>query len=120
MHDKSATSVAPGGERKLWLHVWSGRVPPKVNVFVWKLTRDVLPTRRVKFMRQLELSDRCPLCEPEAESSFYGMQLHNGYVLPDEEQFPYIGPDCLVLLLDRCSPTQKSYQVCVLNSQWRN
>ena len=44
-----ATSSAPGGERKLWAHVWSGRVPPKVSVFIWKLARDI-QTRRAKFI----------------------------------------------------------------------
>jgi len=43
-----ATSSAPNGERKLWSHVWSGHVPPKVNVFIWKLAKDVLHCRTGK------------------------------------------------------------------------
>jgi len=40
-----STSSAPNGERKLWSRVWSGQVPPKVNVFIWKLAKDILPTK---------------------------------------------------------------------------
>lgn len=55
-----SSSSAPDGERKLWSRVWSGQVPPKVNVFIWKLAKDKLPTRRAKFIRRLEASDICP------------------------------------------------------------
>ena len=51
--DVQASSSAPDGERKLWRRIWSGHVPPKVNVFAWKLARDILLTRRAKFIRHL-------------------------------------------------------------------
>lgn len=51
--DVQASSTAPDGERKLWKLVGSGRVPPKVNIFAWKLARDILPTRHAKFRRHL-------------------------------------------------------------------
>jgi hypothetical protein len=44
-----SSSSAPDGDRKLWSHIWAGGVPPKVNIFVWKLSRDALPMRRNKF-----------------------------------------------------------------------
>ncbi|KAG2622145.1 hypothetical protein PVAP13_3NG281941 [Panicum virgatum] len=47
------SSSAPTGERKLWQRVWAGHVPPKVNVFIWKLAKDILPTRWAKFIRRL-------------------------------------------------------------------
>lgn len=39
-----ASSSALEGDRKLWDRVWSGSVPPKANIFAWKLARDILPT----------------------------------------------------------------------------
>lgn len=54
-----ASSMEPEGERKLWSRVWSGSVPPKVNVFAWELSRDILPTRHAKFIRKLENSACC-------------------------------------------------------------
>lgn len=35
IHDNRASSGAPDGERKLWILVWKGNVPPKANVFTW-------------------------------------------------------------------------------------
>ena len=63
----SSSSSAPDGARKVWSRVWSGQVPPKVNVFTWKLARDSLPTRRAKYIRHLEASDTCALCGREPE-----------------------------------------------------
>ena len=68
-----STSSAPNGERKLWSRVWSGQVPPKVNVFIWKLAKDILPTRRAKFIRRMEVSDICPLCDREPETSYHAI-----------------------------------------------
>jgi hypothetical protein len=66
-----ASSSAPDRARKLWQRVWSGHVPLKVNVFIWKLARNILPTRRAKFVRCLEPIDKCPLCDREPESSYH-------------------------------------------------
>lgn len=54
-----ASSSMPDGVHKPWSRVWSGRLPPKVNVFSWKLTIDILPTRHAKFKRRLEVDVRC-------------------------------------------------------------
>jgi len=47
----TSSSSAPDGSRKLWSCIWSGMGPPKVNVFMWKLARDILPTQRAKNIR---------------------------------------------------------------------
>ena len=46
----ASSSSAPDGARKVWSRVWSGKIPPKVNVFTWKLARNRLPTRRAKYI----------------------------------------------------------------------
>jgi hypothetical protein len=58
-----SSSSVPDGDRKMWLHIWGGGVPPKVNVFAWKLSRNALPTRRNKFARGMETSAICPICD---------------------------------------------------------
>jgi hypothetical protein len=93
--DVQSSSSAPHGERRLWSGVWSGQVPPKVNVFIWKLARDTLTTRRAKFILRLEHSDICPLCDREPETSDIcpwarnlRLALREHWRLP-EEQFQY-------------------------------
>lgn len=124
-----ASSVAPDGDRKLWSRIWCGAVPPKVNIFAWKLARDALPTRRAKFRRNLEVGERCALCDREAESSHHAvvvcpqahglrMAMRKHWLLLDEELFAYSGPDWLLLLLDRCSPIQRDLVKLVLWRAW--
>lgn len=115
LDNNQTTSREPNRERKLWTRIWEGRVPPKVNVFVWKLAKYILPTRRAKFVRKMEVGDCCQLCDREPETSFhatascpqvYGLRqaMREFWMLPDEEKFAYCGPDWFLLLLDRCSP----------------
>lgn len=129
MQDTPTSSSNPGGERKLWAHVWGGRVPPKVNVFTWKLAKDMLPTRRAKFVRHLEVGDRCLLCDRDTENSYHAVvacpqaqglraAMREHWPLPEEEQFSFTGPDWLLLLLDRCSPTQRDLVKLVLWRAW--
>jgi hypothetical protein len=124
-----ATSAAPGGERKLWSRVWSGRVPPKVNVSIWKLARDILPTRRAKFIRKIEASDICPLCSRDVESSYHAtvtcpqarglrMAMRDHWQLPAESQFKYTGPDWTLLLLDQCSDSVRDQVKQLLWKTW--
>ena len=117
-NDVQSSSTAPEGERKLWSHIWSGRVPPKVNLFAWKLAKNSLPTRKAKFHRRLETSDTCPLCDREPETSYHATvscpraqrlraAMREHWKLPEEEKFRYTGPDWLLLLLDQCSATER-------------
>jgi hypothetical protein len=122
-----SSSSAPDGDRKLWSHIWAGGVPPKVNIFVWKLSRDALPTRRNKFARSMETSAICPLCDRENETDHHATvvcplaaslrkAMRKHWLLPDEEQFACFGPDWLLLLLNGCSRIQ---QIRVKLLLWR-
>lgn len=101
-HNTQSSSSSPNGERKLWSRVWSGHVPPKVSVFIWKLARHSLPTTRTKFVRRLEASDICPLCDREIETSYHAtvacprvqglrLAMREHWRLPGEDQFRYTG-----------------------------
>ena len=125
----SSSSSAPDGARKVWSRVWSGQVPPKVNVFTWKLARDSLPTRRAKYIRHLEASDTCALCGREPETSYHvtvtcpraqGLRsaMREHWLLPDEEQFHYTGLDWFLLLLDQCSDTVRDLNKLLLWKTW--
>lgn len=125
----AASSSASDGSRKLWQHVWKGNVPPKVNVFTWKLCRDALPTRRRKYIKHMEKEDVCQLCGmgretghhatvvcPQARNLRTAMREH--WSLPGEEQFAYTSPDCLLLLLERCSLEQRDLVKLLLWRTW--
>lgn len=116
----TASSSSPEGDRKLWGHVWKGNVPPKVNIFTWKLSRDALPTRRNKFIRKIELENTCTLCGQTAETSYHAtvgcpqarnirQAMREHWPIPDEALFEYSGPDWLLLLLDRCTKEQGDF-----------
>lgn len=104
-------------------------MPPKVNVFAWKLARDSLPTRQAKFVRNLERDNRCPLCDCEAETSFHAtvscpqayalrQAMRQHWVLPDELQFRYTGPSWFLMLLDNCKPEQRDKVKLLLWRAW--
>ncbi|KAF8650478.1 hypothetical protein HU200_063843 [Digitaria exilis] len=114
-----ASSSAPDGERKLWTHIWTGK----------KLAKDILPTRRAKFIRKIETGDQCTLCDREMENSFHAavsclqarglrLAMREFWLLPDEDQFTYSGPDWLLLVLDKCSPVQRDLVKLVLWRAW--
>jgi hypothetical protein len=113
-----ASSSVPDGDRKLRSHIWGGRVPAQVNVFVWKLCRDVLPTRQNKFRRRCDTDDCCPICNQEPKSSWHAvvacpqaaglrLAMRKHWLLSGEEQFAYTGRDWLLLLLENSARVQR-------------
>nr|GFB61740.1 RNA-directed DNA polymerase, eukaryota [Tanacetum cinerariifolium] len=47
---------------------WVKCIPKKINIFVWRVCRDCLPTRQNLIRRGVVLeSDICPLCEDSVE-----------------------------------------------------
>ena len=97
----SSTSIGyVEGERKLWQNVWSGHIPPKVKIFSWKLSHDVLPTSKNKHRRRLEDDNICNICGNGIEDSFHAVILcpqaralrqamREHWALPDEKFFTY-------------------------------
>ncbi|GKC28377.1 RNA-directed DNA polymerase, eukaryota, reverse transcriptase zinc-binding domain protein, partial [Tanacetum coccineum] len=58
---------------------WSKTLPRKVNIFVWRLSLDMLPTRLNLSLRRLDIpSIMCPMCNNAVESVdhvFFGCDL---------------------------------------------
>ncbi|RCV42220.1 hypothetical protein SETIT_9G199100v2 [Setaria italica] len=70
----TGSSSSAEGERGIWKKVWSAAVPSKLRVFAWKVVRNGLPTRANKDMH---------------------------VVLPTERDLRNVGPDWLLMILDR-------------------
>lgn len=45
LETNQASSTEPDGDRKLWTHIWSGSVPPKVNVFCMEVGEGYSPNQ---------------------------------------------------------------------------
>jgi hypothetical protein len=127
--DVTASSSRPEDDMILWSNTWNRQVPPKVRIFAWKLSRDILPTERNKFKRRLELEDKCDLCGMERECSFHAVincqgakqlrqAMREHWNLPTEEHFLYTGTDWLLLLLGQCSAEQKKQTLLLLWRAW--
>jgi len=77
----------------------------------------------------MEVSDICPLCDREPETSYHAIvtcpraqglrvAMREHWRLPDEEKFRYTGPDWLLLLLDQCSATERDLTKLLLWKTW--
>ncbi|WVZ73611.1 hypothetical protein U9M48_021897 [Paspalum notatum var. saurae] len=117
LETNSASSTVPSGDRALWATVWRGKVQPKVKMFIWKLCKDILPTRLNKLARTLEEDSRCMICGTGTENSYHATvscrvardlrdAMRHHWQLPEEEHWHYTGPDWLLLLLDTCNKVQ--------------
>ena len=51
-----------------WTSVWSVKVPPKIKTFVWRVCRNILPTKTKLFERKLTSSYSCTWCMEEPET----------------------------------------------------
>ncbi|KAL6199573.1 hypothetical protein ACLB2K_029357 [Fragaria x ananassa] len=57
--------------RKYWSKVWKAQVPPKVRGFIWRLCRDIVPTRAA-LHRKFHVSDMtCVFCNKGVETGLH-------------------------------------------------
>ena len=56
-------------QTEIWQVIWKVRTPHKVNLFVWKLMHDCLPTFLALKNRGICHHSTCPFCNEEEESS---------------------------------------------------
>lgn len=100
---------------------------PKCAFFAWKLAKDILPTKRNKFLRRIEPDATCSLCGCAAEDSFHAtvdcprarslrFAMREHWPIPSEELIRRSGPDWFLLLLERCSTEQGELTTLML---WR-
>lgn len=60
--DRSAGRSDTKSEEKEWSQLWKVRVPSKVRVFLWRLSRQSIPTRDVRHRRNMSPNSSCSIC----------------------------------------------------------
>jgi hypothetical protein len=112
---------------KIWGNIWNSQVSPKVNIFAWKLSLDILPTKLNKFKCRLDVTPICDLCGAEPESSHQAViecphakalwdTMRHQWALPIAEHLKYTGKDWFLLLLDSSPKVQRDL---ILLLMWR-
>ena len=61
LENNSGTSSASMEERS-WKNLWKTRVPGKVRMFLWRLSKHSIPTNNVRARRNMAQSNSCGLC----------------------------------------------------------
>ncbi|XP_024626573.1 uncharacterized protein [Medicago truncatula] len=56
---------------KLWKEIWRAPIPNKIKNFMWRLAKNILPTRTNLKNKGILLDLQCPLCHVENESSHH-------------------------------------------------
>jgi hypothetical protein len=54
---------------RLWELIWKIPLPTRIRNFMWRLARDIIPTRCTLRKRGVTLDTVCPLCFDSEESS---------------------------------------------------
>ena len=54
---------------EVWELIWKVQVPHKINLFVWKLLHDSIPTLFTLKKRGIPTDGICPMCKEEEEST---------------------------------------------------
>ena len=61
-------SSSAGSLTKFWNGVWSAKVQPKIQNFIWRACRNILPTQTKLFDKKISSSFSCKWCEDEPET----------------------------------------------------
>jgi exonuclease III/ribonuclease HI len=69
--EKERTMPGPSRppQHKVWKEIWKAQVPNKIKNFMWRLAKNVLPTRENLSKKGIDLDKMCPLCYGEVEST---------------------------------------------------
>jgi len=69
--EKSRNQLGPSNPQrnKLWKEIWRAFIPNKIKNFMWRLAKNILPTRANLQKKGITFDTLCPLCHCEQESS---------------------------------------------------
>ncbi|XP_058732761.1 uncharacterized protein LOC131604333 [Vicia villosa] len=56
-------------DQKIWKLMWNAPVQPRIHNFLWRVIKDILPTRDNLRKKGIQLEDLCPFCHNEQESA---------------------------------------------------
>ncbi|KAL0409476.1 UNVERIFIED_CONTAM: hypothetical protein Sradi_1882000 [Sesamum radiatum] len=63
----STRSKASVWEQQRWTQIWKSKVPPKIRIFIWRVTHDAVPTMS-NLERRWDVQDQlCGICHEEIE-----------------------------------------------------
>lgn len=65
---KSIPESSDRGQQQLWTRIWKVSIPNCVKNFLWRLGRNILPTRCNLAKKGIHLDVLCPICHTEAET----------------------------------------------------
>lgn len=63
----------PVKRNDLWQDIWSLKVPNSVKIFVWRASRNILPTKSNLFSKRVVDSKSCPCCLIEDEDIIHAL-----------------------------------------------
>ena len=67
-HIESASSSDGDSMRQFWKKFWKIKVPHKIRHFIWRVARDILPTKANLVHRHVILEGGCEECDDNLES----------------------------------------------------
>jgi hypothetical protein len=67
----SQSGVLMNGERPLWKTIWNSNVPPKVEIFTWKLATNSLAVQANRSRRIPNVLPTCTICGMEEETGYH-------------------------------------------------
>ena len=67
-HQHSGESSHNWSNEKVWKHIWTLNVTPKVRNFLWRACLNILPTRENLQRRKVAMDSLCEFCKQQPES----------------------------------------------------
>jgi hypothetical protein len=70
--DQGCTSSF-SSSRDRWKLLWQLKIPRSVQLFLWRVCNDILPTKEKLWKRRIVDNPLCPFCGIEVESSIHAV-----------------------------------------------
>ena len=67
-HQQIGESSHNQSNEKVWKHIWTLNVPPKVRNFLWRACSNILPTRENLHRRKVAVDPLCEFCKKQPET----------------------------------------------------
>lgn len=76
LHESKVSANHPSGSKrneKWWNDIWGAKIPPKIKMFWWQLSWDIVPTDKNLVRRHVPIDQSCKLCGFGEDSSFHAL-----------------------------------------------
>jgi ribonuclease HI len=67
--ESSIPGPSSSSDDKLWKEIWKAKIPNKIKNFMWRLAKNILPTRANLLKKGIHLDASCPLCHISDENA---------------------------------------------------